>query len=189
MSIEAMKQALEASVKATWALAHVCEKDKTYEAVYDELCAMTPKLRAAIEQAEKQEPYGWVYEWDGKKHFTFTDQRFVEQAHPHFNKSTPVYITPRLQHKWVEVECPLCGEMAVAHTHPNLKKREWVGLTDEQRRAEFAKLYPSDDALLNLAENNRDFMVEAIGARHHWNAFQLGSKSTEAKLKEINHVS
>jgi len=22
--------------------------------------------------------------------------------------------------KWVEVECPLCGEMAVAHTHPVL---------------------------------------------------------------------
>ena len=31
---------------------------------------------------------------------------------------------------WVKVECPLCGEMAVAETHPNLK-REWVGLTDE----------------------------------------------------------
>ena len=32
---------------------------------------------------------------------------------------------------WVKVECPLCGEMAVAETHPNLK-RTWVGLTDEQ---------------------------------------------------------
>jgi hypothetical protein len=32
---------------------------------------------------------------------------------------------------WVKVECPLCGEMAVAETHPNLK-REWVGLTDEE---------------------------------------------------------
>jgi hypothetical protein len=35
--------------------------------------------------------------------------------------------------KWVEVECPLCGEMAVAHTHPVLTtpqpQREWVGLT------------------------------------------------------------
>jgi formylmethanofuran dehydrogenase subunit E len=26
--------------------------------------------------------------------------------------------------KWVEVECPLCGEMAVAHTHPNLNKEK-----------------------------------------------------------------
>jgi hypothetical protein len=32
---------------------------------------------------------------------------------------------------WVKVECPLCGEMAVAETHPNLK-REWVVLTDEE---------------------------------------------------------
>jgi formylmethanofuran dehydrogenase subunit E len=26
--------------------------------------------------------------------------------------------------KWVEVKCPLCGEMAVAHTHPNLNKEK-----------------------------------------------------------------
>jgi len=26
--------------------------------------------------------------------------------------------------KWVYVECPLCGEMAVAHTHPNLNKEK-----------------------------------------------------------------
>jgi predicted RNA-binding Zn-ribbon protein involved in translation (DUF1610 family) len=26
--------------------------------------------------------------------------------------------------EWVEVECPLCGEMAVAHTHPNLNKEK-----------------------------------------------------------------
>ena len=31
---------------------------------------------------------------------------------------------------WVKVECPLCGEMAVAETHPNLK-RTWVGLKDD----------------------------------------------------------
>ena len=55
-------------------------------------------------QAEKQEPVAWMYEWDGRKHLTFTDQRFVEQAHPHFNKSTPLYAAPR----------------------------QWVGLTDEE---------------------------------------------------------
>jgi predicted RNA-binding Zn-ribbon protein involved in translation (DUF1610 family)/DNA-directed RNA polymerase subunit RPC12/RpoP len=36
------------------------------------------------------------------------------------------------QREWVDVECPLCGEMAVAHTHPNLKNREWVGMTYEE---------------------------------------------------------
>ena len=34
------------------------------------------------------------------------------------------YTTPQPQHKWVEVECPLCGEMAVAYTHPNLNKEK-----------------------------------------------------------------
>ena len=29
-----------------------------------------------------------------------------------------------IQREWVEVECPLCGEMAVAHTHPNLNKEK-----------------------------------------------------------------
>ena len=44
--------------------------------------------------SKQQEPVAWMYEWDGKRHLTFTDQRFVEQAHPHFNKSTPLYTTP-----------------------------------------------------------------------------------------------
>jgi len=36
-----------------------------------------------------------------------------------------------IAHRFVDVECPLCGEMAVAHTHPVLNKREWVGLTQQ----------------------------------------------------------
>ena len=32
--------------------------------------------------------------------------------------------TPQPQREWVEVECPLCGEMAVAYTHPNLNKEK-----------------------------------------------------------------
>lgn len=81
MSIEAMKQALEALVThgSPW-LRH--------EKQYTDAIA---SLRQAIDKAEKREPK-----------------------------------------KWVKVECPLCGEMAVAHTHPNLNKREWVGLTDAE---------------------------------------------------------
>lgn len=60
-------------------------------------------------------------------------------------------------------------------------------LTDEQLRTEFGKLYPNDIGILELAENNRDFAVEAIGARHHWVAFQAGARAAEAKLKEKNH--
>lgn len=58
-----------------------------------------------IADLEKLEPVAWMYEWDGRKHLTFTDQRFVEKAHPHFNKSTPLYTAP--------------------------PQREWQGLTDE----------------------------------------------------------
>jgi hypothetical protein len=61
---------------------------------------------------------------------------------------------------WVKVECPLCGEMAVAETHPNLK-REWVGLTDEER--------------LEAAE---------IDGADEW--FWKVCKAIEAKLKEKN---
>jgi hypothetical protein len=60
-------------------------------------------LRQALAQPE-QKPVAWMYEWDGRINFTTTDQRFVEAAHPHFVKSTPLYTAP--------------------------PKREWVGLTD-----------------------------------------------------------
>jgi hypothetical protein len=71
---------------------------------------------------------------------------------------------------------------AVVNNYP--PQRTWVDLTDEQLRTEFGKLYPNDIGILELAENNRDFAVEAIGARHHWAAFQAGARAAEAKLKE-----
>lgn len=92
MSIEAMKQALEALTgNVVWfstdTIIGRSLKEKTDKAI--------TSLRQAIEKAEKKEPK-----------------------------------------KWVEVECPLCGEMAVAHTHPVLTtpqpQREWVGLTEDE---------------------------------------------------------
>jgi hypothetical protein len=56
-------------------------------------------------------------------------------------------------------------------------------LSDEEIRAEFAKLYPRDIGILELAENNRDFAVEAIGARHHWAAFEAGARAVEAAIR------
>ena len=50
-------------------------------------------LREALAQPEP-EPVAWMYEWDGKRHLTFTDQRFIEKSHPHFNKSSPLYTHP-----------------------------------------------------------------------------------------------
>ena len=40
------------------------------------------------------EPVAWMYEWGEKKHLTFTDQSFIEKSHPHFNKSSPLYLHP-----------------------------------------------------------------------------------------------
>ena len=60
-----------------------------------------------VEQpAPAQKPVAWMYEWGGRTNFTTTDQRFVEAAHPHFVKSTPLYTAP--------------------------PQRPWVGLTDEE---------------------------------------------------------
>jgi hypothetical protein len=55
-------------------------------------------------------------------------------------------------------------------------------LTEDQIKTEFGKLYPNDIGILELAENNHDFALEAIGARHHWAAFLAGARAIEAKL-------
>ena len=48
-------------------------------------------------------------------------------------------------------------------------------MTTEPIRAAFAKVYPKDDALLSLAENNRDYWLDAMVARARWAAFQAGT--------------
>ena len=45
-------------------------------------------------QQPKQEPVTWMYEWNGRTHFTTTNQQPIEHAHPHFNKSKPLYTEP-----------------------------------------------------------------------------------------------
>lgn len=109
MSIEAMKH-YEAALMAAFPYGAVGKVSEHWN-----------KARQAIEQVEKQEPYGWVYEWSGKKHFTFTDQRFVEQAHPHFNKSIPVYTAPQPQREWVGLTPYQFDqlEQLFGHTVPN----------------------------------------------------------------------
>jgi len=77
------------------------------------------------------------------------------------------------------------GLEAIAYyAHP--PQRTWVGLTEDDLRTAFGKLYPNDIGILELAENNKDYAVEAIGARHHWTAFKAGARAGEAKLKEKN---
>ena len=82
----------------------------------------------------------------------------------------------------------LLGDLKVANLKLSVRsQRTWVGLTDEELRIAFGKLYPSDIGILELAENNKDYAVEAIGARHHWTAFKAGARAGEAKLKEKNN--
>ena len=45
--------------------------------------------------AAQQEPVAWMYEWNGRTHITTADQRPIEHAHPHFNKSNPLYAAPQ----------------------------------------------------------------------------------------------
>ena len=45
--------------------------------------------------AAPQEPVAWMYEWNGRTHITTVDQRPIEHAYPHFNKSKPLYTTPQ----------------------------------------------------------------------------------------------
>ena len=120
-----------------------------------------PEAITAIKEAlaQTQEPVAWVSE----------------------DVCKGQYIDGRPRKIWWECEK---GVGTAFYTTP--PQRTWVGLTDEQLRTEFGKLYPNDIGILELAENNRDFAVEAIGARHHWVAFQAGARVAEAKLKEKN---
>ena len=52
-------------------------------------------LYAAPQQPVQQEPVAWMYEWNGRTHITTADQRPIEHAHPHFNKSKPLYTAPQ----------------------------------------------------------------------------------------------
>ena len=124
-------------------------------------------LVAAKTLAQTQEPVAWQFFQGGKWH---NGMEFHDHRKHTIAAGTPVrdlYTLPPQEQQ-------------------SCDKRTWVGLTDEQLRTEFGKLYPNDIGILELAENNRDIAVEAIGARHHWVAFQVGSRSAEAKLMEKN---
>ena len=141
--IEAMKQwleALENSQRFVEASANAKMLHGWGEQLDTAEDAIT-SLRQAIAEAEKhevsQEPVAWMYEWDGRMHLTFTDQRFVEEAHPHFNKSTPLYTTP--------------------------PQRTWVGLTDEdvvETWDAIIKYAPGDVRLKEFARAIEDKLKE-----------------------------
>ena len=87
MSIEAMKQALEALETAT----HQWEKEDAIAS-----------LRQAIEQAEKQEPVVWMYQDKSTHEVRFQKHMrgFVDHGATY---ETPLYTTPQPQREWVKL--------------------------------------------------------------------------------------
>jgi len=74
----------------------------------------------AMKQAlEALEPEDYLAEWYVEQHVVPEAIKVLRQAIEHAEKKQA-----REPKKWVYVECPLCGEMAVAHTHPNLNKEK-----------------------------------------------------------------
>ena len=113
MSITAMKQALEALEFASSQYHYRCQETVTV-------------LRQAIEQAEKQEPVAWRHSNTCCLYETFEEVPLADGD----EWPEPLYTTPQPQR---ELNC-VCGavwegdEMVyVPH------KREWVGLTEEER--------------------------------------------------------
>jgi len=131
-----------------------CKTSPTVLCMLDEI----RELRQAIEQAEKVEPVRWLYE-------AGTPGGFFQEISD--KRKTGNYLDPA------------CWEETPLYTHPPTAQAQQP-LTDEKIKSEFGKLYPKDLPLIELAENNRDFRMDAIGAHHHLTAFNLGVKAAEA---------
>ncbi len=97
----------------------------------------------AVEEAEKQQPFGYL--WPTERHPEF---RFTQQLRDGV-EGTPVYTTPQ-------------------------PHREWVGLTDEEIQQVFI-------ANSVMVDNGNTYMVAGL------RAVNIGT-AIEAKLKELNHV-
>jgi hypothetical protein len=106
MALEALTRAHPISNSGKHLYAHSEAMAALSQALAEPANSTTGFVEPKASSHTEQEPVAWMYEWDGRINFTTTDQRFVEAAHPHFVKSTPLYTAP--------------------------PKREWVGLTDEE---------------------------------------------------------
>jgi hypothetical protein len=105
MSIEAMKQAVEAFEAIKKYVTDDGAMPENWDAYHEKEYYALEALRQAIEQAEKQEPVAWmVLTQDNKKLMLYG-----EEKPPIFN--TPVKLIP-------------------LYTAPS--RKEWVGLTDEE---------------------------------------------------------
>ena len=149
MSLEVMKQALEAleQVKPLYTKQHAIAALRQAIEQAERQQALDKKAENARELGLDYEPVPWIESmtidstnelskptapvqepvaWMSKEDYEdFLDETKITSALVYnYEIDIPLYTTPQPQREWVEVECPLCGEMAVAHTHPNLNKEK-----------------------------------------------------------------
>ena len=117
MSIKAMKQALET---LEW-IARVNAMDYEYQAKAREHIST---LRAAIEQAEKQEPVAWMTRFDDPERGSYGKPADTHLKRDEADRQVQRHVDKRL--------CKLRVEPIYTAPQP---QREWVGLTDEDRLA------------------------------------------------------
>ncbi len=160
MSIESMKQALEAleDLYAEQNAAPLWKRREHWENAMIKADVAIPNLRSAIEQMEKAEPVAWgmilpttgeIYDCISKRHHDEFEGAYTVPLY-----TTPPYVATPL----VQEECVVCGDKV------RVIPRPWAGLTDE----EYEEAEKAVWAVVSLddveKEANREF-YQAIEAK------------------------
>lgn len=187
MSIAAMKQALEF-------LDFVRIEMYLTKDAFDKLKVVRDALISAIQEAQKaekagheREPVAWMHTDIAGRHHSYLEKPPVLMlesiqplyTHPQLSKPFAVLID-EADRDYADMRRFQALYIAADQELRALKEQPVKPLTIEQIKAEFGKLYPKDLPLIELAENNSDFRMDAIGAHHHLTAFNLGVKVAEA---------
>lgn len=149
MSIEAMKQALEALKRIEHpdqsdvieVLRQAIEQAERFDKQPTKILSTEEVLNSAgFYKAEKQEPVAWLCERDGQSYsFAYTAEQLHQLGYgnisvPPFRKVAPLYTTPPQQEpvKMVAYNC-LCGRTMKFESVNGIvaPQREWVGLTQQ----------------------------------------------------------
>lgn len=77
------------------------------------------------------------------------------------------------QREWMRAQL----EHALSQLAAQPVQPESLSLTREELRATFAQAYPKDAAILEQLESQQSFLPGALGARHHWAAFEQGARA------------
>jgi hypothetical protein len=189
MSIEAMKQAYEVPL-----IEQLESVPKDARLVIDDADGMGTRfipvgrmchdaaksLRQAIEQAEKQEPFGWAKLDEVTEHFNSVNCGTIYRLPG--EGSSPLYTTPQPQQQEIDWKDQYEKQKRrsdmwqakyekdigpIEKAGPVTAQREWQGLTDEEI------------ALV---------CAECAASAHNWNDISF-AHAIEAKLKDKNHVS